>query len=66
MSIVTVQRIDGQLRIKLPEGVTSQDLVDYLNNKPYAKNLDLESVPEKWTTAELPDDDNTDFWRNDG
>jgi hypothetical protein len=43
---VTIQRVDGELRMKLPEGV-SQDLLDVLNRKFISKHLVFKKLPDK-------------------
>lgn len=50
---VTLQQIDGQKTIQLPENVSAQDFTDWLNKKPNAKNIEVVDIGEKWTSADL-------------
>lgn len=52
MKIIKVQKIDGEFRITLPEGVSLKDFEDWLNKRPNHKNLCFEQLPERWTSAE--------------
>ena len=57
MDKVKSQRVDGIFRIQLPEGVTSQDFVDFLNKEPGRKDLEFEDVaPEMWTTSGISEE----------
>lgn len=48
MFLVTLQRIDGVLRVKVPEGVTAQDFTDWLNDEPHKMDLELVEKSDKW------------------
>lgn len=47
-----IQKVDGEIHISLPEGVTAQDLADWLNDVADKKHLQFEELPERWTSLE--------------
>lgn len=49
---VTIQRIDGDLRIQLPEDVSMQEFEDWLNHKVPRNSISFVELPERWTSAE--------------
>ena len=60
MDEVKVQRVDGKLKVRLPEGVTAQDFADWLNCEPNRKALKIAVLPERWDSAGIPEE-----WRKD-
>ena len=64
MCKIKAQRVDGVLRIQLPEGITAQDFTDYLNKKPGRKELEFEDEvdPETWSTSGISEEFNDDAY----
>lgn len=55
MKNVKIQKVDGETRVMLPEGVSAKDFEDWLNDVPHKKQLQFEELPERWTSAEWDD-----------
>jgi len=56
MKKVIIQRVDGVTRVKLPEGVTAHDFIDWLNDDPHKKDLEFDEEFERWETADIPEE----------
>lgn len=50
--IVTKQLVDGKTVLTLPDNVSKEDFEDWLNDRPWKKNIEFRELPERWTSLD--------------